>query len=655
MVLRQLYYKHGAKRLAPTPLPVALETLENRILFSGTPVAYLDNLGVLTVEGTSAKDVIVVNVDHNTARVSLGNRRAVSVFSNITGLAILGNDGNDDIAVNVKNVSNSDLGGEKGHSVFFTQVDGGSGKDTITVKVSSQENGSLSVSGGDDRDVITLISTSVESFVHGGEGDDVITCLSGYVPLEGRVHYDGIVLLGADGNDRITSFVDAFLSGGQGDDRLIAIGGKDGSVFYGGEGVNRAFGGKGNDTMYSFGTTTSDHFLGGAGNDGVVVLFPVKDLFFNGGLGQDFVEYRQVPDPSHTLISVEKISGLGSLGLDSDSENPAIAVALAGSVQVVANVFSIQAQEEDIWLERVSLQLSEGRPSDLNEVTIWDGDVLVGRGVFVNGSTTSTIYFQNRILLTKDVAKRLTVKVDLQQVGVNEAGTEGVVVKVDVVGALGSGKYSGAQIYSSSTSVASGIKMYKAFPAFSPDSLPVIGVADGRLMRFKVTVVGGSVGLARLSFNLGIVGAEVEAVSVYAFTDPVYSMPVPGFSSGILHSNYLVIDEKGNVQLNVEDQAGQPKALQIPSGATVYFEVRANVTPTSSFASITTTLVGDNSPLMFNVGYVGTFADVDLQAFKKLIWSPNTRKVSTSTDPDWTNGFLLPGLPYFGLTFLRSL
>lgn len=587
MFFVRLFQKKGASS-APSPhLPVALEALEGRVLFSSNPVTqFVDPFGRLIVSGSEGSDAVTVRVYSNGDTMSASvhsGRGKPSVFGGLTGLEISGLGGNDKLTILA--------------SPDFVQP------------------------------------------------------------------YYGMQLLGGNGHDLLISSSDAYFEGGSGNDRMIAIGGDVGSYFYGGDGANSAFGGKGDDTYYvSTSADAVDVFDGGSGDDKMIVPSLAQDLaevYFNGGKGFDLlIDWRSLGSSSFANIHlrhVEDVVGLGKLSIESDPENPALAIVLAGSEDVVANVFSVQAQREDIWLERVSLHLRDARPSDLNEVTIWDGDVLVGRGVFVNGSTTSTIHLQNRILLTKDVAKRLTVKVALQEVGINQPGTEGVVIKVDVVSAEGSGMYSGARIYSSGISVASGIKMYKAFPKFALEQLSSVGVADGRLLRFKVKAIGGSIGINRFTLNIHAVGANVEAVNIYAFTDPAFSMPISGLSvDGTLHRKELAPDAQGFVEVSVEDQAGQPTALQISEGVTIYFEVRAGVFPTSLNASVVTTLLGDGGFPLLPTGFMGTVSVVDTQMFNRFIWSPNTRRASFVTDMDWTNGFLITGLPSIGLVQSRS-
>jgi hypothetical protein len=477
------------------------------------------------------------------------------------------------------------------------------------------------------------------------------------VSPESSVHFGAIVLLGSEGDDRIISFVDAFLSGAEGDDYLHAIGGTQGSVFYGGGGHNYARGGSGDDSYLVFGGS-SDRFYGGRGDDLMTIHHSSGSegqVFFDGGLGQDYAEYVSgSPDPNHVLRSVEKIVGTPLVLIQSSSENHALKIVKAGSSNVVVNVASFRAAHDDVRVEQVFLSLSSGSANDLIDVELWDGDRLVGVGVFIGTSTTSTITLREDVVVSRDVVKDLTVKARFSPQGVNQNGTSGTLVAIDVTGMRGIGLSTGTKATVQGESKAGGVKVYKAFPTFVLEQLPYVGVADGRLMRFKVTAVGGNVGISKFTLKLESIGMNIEAVNVYAFTDSAYSMPISGLSvDGTLHRKELSPDVQGFVEVYVENQAGQSTALQIPEGSTMYFEVRAGIFPTSAFASIVTTLLGDNQFPVFEGKFVGTVAGVDAQMSNNFIWSPNTFQTSQVSTPDWTNGFAILGLSSGGLSFGR--
>mgnify|MGYP001569955255 CR=1 FL=1 len=87
--------------------------------------------------------------------------------------------------------------------------------------------------------------------------------------------------------------------------------------------------------------------------------------------------------------------------------------------------------------------------------------------------------------------------------------------------------------------------------------------------------------------------------------------------------------------------------IQVPAGATYYFEVRATVAGSTSTYNVATTLLGDTAyPTggMSNSSVSGA----------NLVWSPNATTTASATDNDWTNGFGLQGLPSSGVVQNRT-
>lgn len=623
-----------------------LETLESRLMLSASlPSASVDAFGRLTVEGTNSNDSVVVSVtglstNSNGSDVTVRSWSQVSIFTDVREVVISTRDGSDHISV----FMNSAL------SILTFSINSGDGKDKISVNALGSPDTRINISGGDDDDFLSLASNTCV-YAEGGFGNDRI------VFFGSNVSRDRVILNGGAGKDSITSFADATFSGGDGDDYMRAFFGQTGSDFYGGAGNNVAIGGNGNDSFFAFGHDSSDRYFGGLGDDNLSVLFPVPAIYFDGGKGFDRVEYyRQSPDPNHIFRNVESVVGEALVSIGSSPNNPSAAIATAGSEGVVVNVASIMAQYDDVRLETLDLHLRTGTSADVIGTTVWNGEELVGRGVFVLGSTNSHITFFKQVIVPRDTAVELTIKADFSPVGINQEGQPGAFVSIDVTSIRGVGLSSGAFASVQGQSVGSGVKVYKGFPQFSLGSLPTSGLADGRLMRFEVKALGTQVGIHKLRFNINVFGAEIEDLNVFVFTDPQYSMPALGLSAdGRLRLSGLHPDADGFVEVYVEDALGTPSALQVPEGATRYFEVRANVFPTGQGATVTTRLIGDTSFPVFNNGLMGSVAEVDVYTSNNIIWSPNTRGLSTVLVSDWTNGFLVPGLFGQGIISTRVL
>jgi Ca2+-binding RTX toxin-like protein len=212
---------------------LSLESLSSRAL----PSASLVN-GILTVDGTEGRDVIVVR--------QFGDRLSVrgqTIDVNGTPMPFVS-------AATVSRVDVNALGGND--SIFLgsvrpaTSVDAGAGNDAV--------------SGGRGDDTL-----------NGGAGDDRLTGNGGNDHLMGETGEDRLTgnagddrLSGDDGNDTISGGSDDdVLMGEAGDDRLIGNAGDD--SIDGNAGADFMFGGSGDDSM--FGGSGDDHGSGDSGND----------------------------------------------------------------------------------------------------------------------------------------------------------------------------------------------------------------------------------------------------------------------------------------------------------------------------------------------------------------------------------------------------
>jgi hypothetical protein len=69
--------------------------------------------------------------------------------------------------------------------------------------------------------------------------------------------------------------------------------------------------------------------------------------------------------------------------------------------------------------------------------------------------------------------------------------------------------------------------MFKSYPTLALDTLGSTGVADGRLMRFKITASNsGSVGVSQFNMTVSTTSATVTNLQLFGFTDSAYSQPV---------------------------------------------------------------------------------------------------------------------------------
>lgn len=367
-------------------------------------------------------------------------------------------------------------------------------------------------------------------------------------------------------------------------------------------------------------------------------------------------------DTSDTVVTMTVSSGSATVALDASS--PSFTLAAAGATDVTVGALKFRSANEDLNLRKVGLKLTNTASSssaDLVKVTIWDGATQVGEAYFTGSNTTATSTLSSVVTLAKNTDKTLTIKANFQNVGTGEPVTfSGHLVAVDFLNAEGSGVSSGTTIYPTGSSSTSGVRVFKSFPTFALDSTVngTTGLADGRLMRFKVTAdAKGPVGIAQFAINLATTTASVTNVTIYGFTDSGYSQAISGVTaSGDLQATVdATVAADGNVVIGVTTAGGTPTAIQVPAGQTRYFEVRGSISGSATGAAVTTKLLGSSSfpstaatvglnPLLAAAGVTGNV----------FVWSPNSTTTAVVADQDWTNGFGVPGLSAGGLFATRS-
>lgn len=359
--------------------------------------------------------------------------------------------------------------------------------------------------------------------------------------------------------------------------------------------------------------------------------------------------------------------GTGSVVVSTDASNPSYKLASSGSTGVTNTVMKLRSSNEDVNLTKLGLTLTNtasSTASDLMKVSIYDGATKVGEAVFLGGATVATSTLTTPVLLTKNADKALTIKADFANIGTGEPVTfSGHLVAIDFDSAEGTGAQSGSTLYPSGSTSSNGTRVFKSVPTIALDSSVnnTTGLADGRLMRFKVTAdSAGPVGITQFAVNVATSTASLTNITIYGFEDSSYSTPISGVStSGDLQATddcaSGCASNSPNLTIGVTTSGGTATAIQVPAGATRYFEVRASVAGSQTGASVTTKLLGSSSfpstaatvtanPLLVASGLAAT----------DFVWSPNSTSTSVRLDQDWTNGFGVSGLPAGGLITTRS-
>lgn len=361
----------------------------------------------------------------------------------------------------------------------------------------------------------------------------------------------------------------------------------------------------------------------------------------------------------------------GSMTITNDASTPSYTIAAANTTGVTMGVAKFHATNEGINLTKIGLTLTNTASSsaqDLVQVTLWQGTTQVGAVVFTGSNTSATTTLVTPIVLANNADTQITVKGDLAAVGTSQPGTEGHLIAVDVLNAQGTGVGDGVTINVGAGTSFAGVRVFKSYPTISLDTLPSTGMADGRLLHFKVTAASnGDIGIEKFSFNIATSVASVSSINLFGYTDSAYSQPIQGVTTGgqIQATNASTSYGVAAPNFDIYPQTGAAASttVQVPAGQTRYFELRGSMTGVTTGASVITKLLGDNQYPNLGLGvFVATSTTIDTPnaagnrfVADDFIWSPNSTSTSGVGTVDWTNGYGLPGLPSSGIISTRGI
>ncbi len=359
----------------------------------------------------------------------------------------------------------------------------------------------------------------------------------------------------------------------------------------------------------------------------------------------------------------------GSFTASVDSSSPSFVLAAGGTSGVNMGVVKFRATNEAVNVSKIGLVLTSGAAADLGTVYLYQGATLLGTATFTGSNTVATSTLNSALSLTKDTDVLITIKADLASIGTSQPGTQGKLVKIDVTNAEGNGGSSGSTLYAAGlTAGTNGVRTFKSMPTIAQDSMSSTGVADGKLMRFKVTAnSAGPVGLYALDFTLATssfaTGGGVSAVKVMVYSDSSYSSLVSGTYGdatgqfGQTNGTFNGTSATGLLSAPTLTFRAVTNPLQIPAGTTYYFQVESTVSSTQTGTSVTTTLNGDAAYIdasHLGSDYVSTTTGAIADTNNDFIWSGNATTTAVFNANDWANGYGVLGLPSGGFSQTRS-
>lgn len=334
--------------------------------------------------------------------------------------------------------------------------------------------------------------------------------------------------------------------------------------------------------------------------------------------------------------------------VSTDSSSPSYKIVAASTVGVTAGVYRFRATNGPVSLQQIALKLTKGSSNDLVTVKIFDGATQVGTAVFVGNSLSAISTLTPPVLVTPDTDKVLTIKVDLESIGVSQPVTNsGHMIAVDIdntnaTGTYGTGVSSGARVNVTGATSVAGLRVFRSVPIVAITSNGGTLAQGTDLYKFTVTNPNSrDVVFEKFSFSI----ATTPSGNVSAFTL---------YGDGVAFNTSTANTDSVGTLLEISAAVtSQAKIIAANSTKTYILKAATAVDTASVSETISIALLADTSyplfPLNTSMGSVSAVDDGSGNT-DNIIWSPfsTTTPVATSateSNQDWTNGYGLPGFP----------
>lgn len=342
----------------------------------------------------------------------------------------------------------------------------------------------------------------------------------------------------------------------------------------------------------------------------------------------------------------------GQVEVSLDANNPNSALIASGAEVELAKFKFYATSTEDVEIDYLYLTqvvTDTASSSYLDYDYIWfeneAGTEIAGTRMSPT-STKPKIDFGNDAFVvgsTDTDGAVLSLKAQLATIGTGYNGTAAHYVgyKIDTaadVVAKGDLTGSASYEYLSGTVAGNTHYMYKGYPVFARTNLTnnlTNGTND--LFKFTVSAVNNDIALYGFTFDVATTGVDVTNFYVYDVTgtekqinDTAGTPTVTGFVWQTVGSDWTT------------NYAS--REITVAKNSTRTFLVRANVTGASSGDSVSVKMAGDLTHLA-GATLMATAANVDADLHDDFIWTDKSLGSHAYTTADWTNGYLVEGLP----------
>jgi hypothetical protein len=374
--------------------------------------------------------------------------------------------------------------------------------------------------------------------------------------------------------------------------------------------------------------------------------------------------------------SAMTIASSGQYSVELDSSSPVARLVAANTTGNTMTVLRFLATSETINVDKLKLALSSASSScnDISKIYVYDGSTLLASGVIGIGDAAgagadarTTYTLSPTLTLPANEEKLVTIKADIAPIltssTIADAGHSIAIdyylgsVSATTNGGVGASSGTSIAAYSATTSQASAI-IYRSIPTVSKIDVSTTKLTNGTmdLLKFRVAAdAKGDIDLYKFTFNVATSVATVTYPTLVDVTGGVettlYATGTPGFltswASGTTDFDVILVASPGTPNVPA---GGTAIPRTVAAGSYRDFVLRATISGATTNATVVTQLQGDAAMQQANATYMTTAALVDGWTDDDFIWSDKSSASHAIGTSDWTNGYLVSGLPSSNLT-----
>ena len=340
----------------------------------------------------------------------------------------------------------------------------------------------------------------------------------------------------------------------------------------------------------------------------------------------------------------------GGFTVNLDTASPLSSLVLAGGGYKVTALSVVSKVAEDLKLESLSFQYDGSNLAAVRKFDVLDENTFIGSGVFAGGVRTTTVILQPRPIIPAEGTKTLLIGVDTTAIGIGQPAGAGDTIAINYNGddrhfsrAVGQ---KSAKIFISASkrdTRAKPIILFRSFPIVVGLAVPAPTTSGSStpISRLQISAhQAGDVTVGKLTFKLKTEGqARVTNPKLMVFSDP-------GFFQVAAVPDTFEIKQTGKI-VEIYAKSG---GMGIRAGDSRYFELQGDIRVRGGGGKVSATFEGDKK-----FSGVGTFAEADAHKENDFIWSAISDGLASLDKPDWSNGYLIPGLPADGLPAILGI